>query len=461
MSLMRFSDERLAEVVRRAASDHGVPGVAVGWRTNDVRGFVSWGVTSIDNPLGVTPSTRFQIGSVTKTFTATAVAVLAERGLLDLDAPVIDRLPQLKHPDRVALMALTPRLLLNHQAGLFGDWILAAAPDFGAGDDALDRMAEAVGEVPFLVRPGAAFSYSNTGFCLAGLLVATVLERSYEQGVHDLVLGAVGLDDSCFSAEEAITHRVAVGHHTNLEGQPQVARGATRWSPRWALQRAANPAGGLISTASDQLRWAEAFLEPAALSRDVVGGMLTIQGPSGGQGTHVGLGWHFREVDGVAVWSHNGVSDGYVAHTLFVPDCQLAATILTNSSMGFRVIHEARTSILEQAGLCAAPFSYDADIPSIAGTYADPLRHITITPADSSIAIGLRIRDHVGDPLGDAQEMTARPIGEGRLVITSPSNNEGQGLEYDTSEAQPTWFRLRGRLLPRVSAPCMAPGHRA
>jgi CubicO group peptidase (beta-lactamase class C family) len=447
--------ETIADMVEEAMSVHGVPGVAIGWSHDGEREFVCRGVTSIDDPLQVTPSTRFQVGSVTKTLTAAALLTLVLRREVDLDAPVVDQLPDALASVGSEFASLTPRLLLSHRCGLYGDWNLYGAPDFGPGDDALGALIQALVHVPFVIAPDVAFSYSNTGYCLAGHLVAAATKSTYEHAIAQLILQPAGLGESTFSADEAITHRVAIGHHRSPEGVTWVARGSEPWSPQWAVQRATNPCGGLISTAVDQLTWAEAMLGRGQVpDPQVIALMLTVQCPAGGQGTHTGLGWHLRTIDGAPVWSHNGMTDGYVAHTLFVPDLQLAATILTNHSLGGILINAARRAILDAAGLhqdAPVPTAFDSgQLDRLSGTFADPIRHITIRASDTGSDIDVVSRNDTDMPYANPYSMTAAPIERGRLLVTGPEAREGTTVEYDTDHETPRWVRLRGRVHPRT-----------
>ena len=98
------------------------PGVAVGLLHEGEEHVAGFGVTSLENPLEVTPDTLFQIGSITKTFTGTAAMRLVERGELDLDAPVRTYLPGLKLSDEDVAARVTMRHLLTHTGGWIGDY---------------------------------------------------------------------------------------------------------------------------------------------------------------------------------------------------------------------------------------------------------------------------------------------------------------------------------------------------
>jgi CubicO group peptidase (beta-lactamase class C family) len=97
------------EAVAAAREEHGVPGVAVGLLEDGVERHEAYGVTSIENPLEVTPDTRFQVGSITKTFTGTVVCELVARGELELDRPVREYVPGLALADTEATERVTMR----------------------------------------------------------------------------------------------------------------------------------------------------------------------------------------------------------------------------------------------------------------------------------------------------------------------------------------------------------------
>src|ERR1700739_2441501 len=110
------------EEIQAARDQHGVPGVAVGVLEDGVERHEAYGVTSVENPLEVTPEPRFQIGSITKTFTGTAICELVARGDLDLDRPVREYMPSLVLADADATERVTLRHLLAHTGSWFGDY---------------------------------------------------------------------------------------------------------------------------------------------------------------------------------------------------------------------------------------------------------------------------------------------------------------------------------------------------
>src|SRR6266496_3776175 len=187
----------LSEFVEATATRFGIPGVAVGLLADGEEAFVCHGVTSLDNPLPIDPDTLFGIGSVSKTFTATTVMRLVADGQIELDAPVIRYVPELRLSDQQAATKITVLNLLNHTSGL--DWGLQV--DTGEGDDALATYVAKLPELALIAAPGTRASYSQAGFNLAGRIVEKVTALTFEHAVASLVLEPLRLSHSFYLHE--------------------------------------------------------------------------------------------------------------------------------------------------------------------------------------------------------------------------------------------------------------------
>jgi CubicO group peptidase (beta-lactamase class C family) len=322
----------LDEKIRAGMARYGIPGVAVGlWNRGSsyIRGY---GVTNVDDPSPVTGDTVFRIGSTTKTFTGTAIMRLVERDRirLDLDRMVRSYLPEFRTADAAASGRVTVRQALNHTAGWLGDFLL----DTGAGDDALAKYVAAMSQLPQLTPPGSTFAYNNAALCLVGRLIEVVTGETYERAVRRLVLDPLGLRTSAFSLGELPGASVAVGHDYDETGEPVPVPGY------FDLPRSLNAAGGLISSAHDQLRWAlfhlgygGSVLSPYAMrlmqSRPGPGGTLFVELDG------VGVTWMLRPTaEGPKVVQHGGDWSGQHSGFLLVPERDFALTVLTNSEGG-------------------------------------------------------------------------------------------------------------------------------
>jgi CubicO group peptidase (beta-lactamase class C family) len=325
----------LDELVPGLMAHYHVPGVAVGlW--HDGRAITAgFGITNTEHPLPVDANTLFQIGSITKTVTGTVLMRLVELGRLDLDLPVRTYLPTLKLAEEGTAAAVTVRHLATHTGGWVGDFF----DECGPGDDALARMLDKVARLPQIAPLGEVYSYNNAGFYIAGRVIEAITGQTYEQAARELVLDPLGMDRSFFFAEEAISHRVAVGHRAVYDppGAP-VTPGVDR---PWGLARTGNPVGGLISTVTDQLKYARLHLgEGEGLLRpETLRAMHAPRVPAA-NGEQLGVTWFMRDVAGVRLLRHGGATKGQCATLELAPARGLALSVLTNSDRGSE-LHQA------------------------------------------------------------------------------------------------------------------------
>jgi CubicO group peptidase (beta-lactamase class C family) len=212
--------DTLADFVEATATEFGIPGVVVGVLADDQEIYACHGVTSIDNPLPIDRDTLYVLGSVTKTYTATALMRLVTEGKVDLDAPVRRYVPELQLADDSGAAGVTVLQLLNHTSGLGWDLLV----DTGEGDDALASYVAKLAELELVTPPGTRASYSQAGYSLLGRIVEKITSLTYERAVASLVFEPLGLSHSFFAPEDVMTRRFAVGHNPGDNGTLAVAR---------------------------------------------------------------------------------------------------------------------------------------------------------------------------------------------------------------------------------------------
>ena len=443
-----------------------VPGVAVGVRVGSSEVMAGYGVTSVEDPLPVHERTLFQIGSVSKTFTAAAIMALVERGRLTLDDPVGRLLPTFRLPTPGLAERVTVRHLLTHTAGFLGDWFLVRPPVVGEGDDALARVVDLLAEVPQLFPPGGGWSYNNAGFALAGRVVEVLTGRPYASALRDLVLGPLGLAGTFVTADEAITHRTALPHASAK--RPRILRGAG-WQPGWQLGRADVPLGGLISSVHDLLGWARFHLglppgstrrPGAARARDHRRDADASR-PGRRQRRPRRVAWMLRTVGGRRFVGHGGLTTGYATAFTLVPDAGAAVVVLTNATPGGIWLGRevTRTILRETIGVDDAP---PVPAPSLGvnpreytGRYDNPF-------AVQGIRVGTKaselvLEHHAREPEpGRWAPPPPGPIRLGfyagdRVVALAPRGQAGLRGDFGRDAAgRVSWLRWGGRLAPRL-----------
>ena len=334
MATWKENNAALDRFVRRELRRTGTPGAAVGIQLRD-RSYVNgFGVTNVDHPMPVTETTLFQVGSTTKTFTATAIMRLVEQGKIDLSAPVRRYLPGFRLRNADATRRATVLHLLTHTGGWLGDYFA----DSGRGDDALERMMGHVAKLRQLTPLGEVWSYNNAAFYIAGRVIERVTGKTYEAAVKELLLDPLGMTNSFFFAEEVLTRRFVVGHMTHPK------TGKSTVIQQWHLPRSAHAAGALVSDVGDQLAWARFHMGDGrasngkrVLKKSTLKLMQQQQAAAGTLADAVGVSWLLRYIDGTTLVSHGGTTAGQLSAFTMVPERAFAVTVLTNSTRGGEV----------------------------------------------------------------------------------------------------------------------------
>lgn len=328
LSTSHIKDPNFKKIARKIVSEMKrlqVPGASIGIWHKGKEYAEGFGVTSVEHPLPVTADTLFQTGSISKTFTGTVMMQLAEQGKVDLDAPVRKYIKDFKLSDKRVAANVTVRQLLTHMGGWVGDYF----NDFGNGEDALDKMVKDIAKLPQIHPLGKIWSYNNTGFNIASRIIEIITKKPYEQAVQEMLFDPLGLEMSFFYPSDLFfTHRFVVGHQ-KVKNKIQVAR-------PWAIGRANNGVGGVLSTVRDLLKYARFHMSngrKSVITSKSLRAMRVQQADAGPRGG-MGITWFIRKVGDVTFYAHGGATNGQQAYFFFIPDKDFACAILTNSDDG-------------------------------------------------------------------------------------------------------------------------------
>lgn len=298
------------------------PGCAVGVSVDGaVVAARGYGQADLEHDVAITPDTIFEAGSVSKQFTAAAVLLLAKDGALSLDDPVRTHLPEL--PDYGA--PLTIRHLLNHTSGL-RDWGSLAGI---AGWPRTTRVHTHAHVLEIVSRqtatnftPGTHWSYSNTGYNLAAILVARVSGQSFADFTRTRIFSPLGMTKTSWRDDHTrIVKGRAIGYderagafHTDMPFETVHGN------------------GGLLTTVGDLLRWNAHFTAPAIGDASFVAEQQRPVAFSAGPGHGYALGLMLDRRRGVAQVDHSGSTAGYLAHLARYPDERVDVAVLCNVS---------------------------------------------------------------------------------------------------------------------------------
>jgi CubicO group peptidase (beta-lactamase class C family) len=348
-----------------------VPGFLAGVHQAGDQAVVAHGLANVATGTPMRADTGFLFGSITKVMTTTLVLQQVERGALDLDARVVDHLPEFRLATPGAAEAIRVRHLVTHTSGIDADLFF---PD-AAGPDALQTYVERLGrECGTLFAPGEYVSYSNGGMIVAGRLLEVVTGRPYHEVLERDVFAATGMAGACTSAERAILRSTAVGHF------PDPATGGARPTGMFMLPQTWGPAGGTpIGTVEDLLALGRVHLDGGrapsgtrVLSAESVARMRSVTHDLGTPNSApVGLGWLVRQLGGTTVLTMSGASPGGVAVLVVVPEHDLVFAAYGNAPQALALHDELLLWLAGRFGEVATPVyaPQAVDLQPYAGTY--------------------------------------------------------------------------------------------
>ncbi len=357
--------EWVRPLVRELMVEGNLPGLslAVG-----VAGEVVWaegfGWADIDERRPVTPMTRFRIGSVAMPMTATAVGLLHERGLIDLDAPVRNYVPSFPEKER----PVTTRQLMGHIAGVrqYSDdeELMYMRRHCDTSLDGLPLFADD----PLLFEPGTRYRYSPYGWTLVGAVVEAVAEEPFLDFLQREVLDPLQMRDTILDDPAPVADRTSFYWPTAARDPSFGVESAIR---KGAENTCIQGAGALLSTPTDIVRFGLAMLEGRLLRAETLGMLRTPLELGSGESTGYGLGWFVREIsigpgsEPTTAFGHEGSSVGGTTSLVILPEHGIVIAATANVSFAESLATE------RELGAGVRPFVRAASLPRVlANTFA-------------------------------------------------------------------------------------------
>ena len=298
----------------------GVPGFAIAVAVDGHLVYSEgFGYADLEERVPAWPTTKFRIGSISKTFTSAALMQLVEQGKIDLDAPVQKYVPSF--PNKGA--EITPRLLAGHLAGIRhykGDEVFITQH--------YDSVVEALKifeNDPLVSPPGTAFHYSSYGFNLLSAVIESASGEEFVSYLQQHVFTPLGLIDTTADQNSAIIPQRSRLYDLEKDGTDENSPYVDN-SYKWA-------SGGLLSTPEDLVRFGTALLQPGFLTQSSLHLLFTSQKTISGQETGYGIGWFIRKSQsGQRVYEHSGGSVGGTSQLIIYPDTRIVVALTTNLS---------------------------------------------------------------------------------------------------------------------------------
>ncbi len=332
--------------VRRTLAEDGTPSASIAIVLDGKLAYAAaFGYASLSPRTPATTETRYQLASISKSITASALLLLEQDGKLSLDDPVSRWLPGLTEANRV-----TMRELLEHTAGYPDHYPQTYPAGSRTRPTTPDEIIAEWAHHPLLSAPGSEFHYSNLNYVIAGRIAEKAAKKPLFTFMHDRIFGPLGMTSTIDLDEiTQTTPDLAIGYVRSalapLQRAPQEGRG-------WSFG-----AGQVVTTASDLARWDEALLAGNLLAPKQA--LEEISPPSLARGSRsdYALGLFISKIGGSTLYSLVGQGLGFLAINRIYPSNRAAIVVLTNDSSALTFNHIAdRVQFL-----VVPPSSQDAD----------------------------------------------------------------------------------------------------
>jgi CubicO group peptidase (beta-lactamase class C family) len=416
----KFVKDSLEFYINRALTNWRIPGAAVCIiKDNKVILMKAYGIKELGQPTKVDINTLFMIGSNTKAFTATALAMLQNEKKLSLDDKVTQYLPQFKLDNKAAGEQTTIRDLLCHRLGFRtfqGDFTFYNTNL--TRNEIIERLGTEKATYPFRTKWG----YTNAAFLTAGQIIPAVTAKPWEVYLKENIFAPLGMTNTLALTADMPKSLNRTVPHTFVNGILQPI-------PYCQIDGLA-PAGGISSSISDMSKWVLALLNDGKVgarqviplpaiqatreAQDIVGSIHHLDGETNFE--LYGLGWFIQDYANRRLVMHDGGVNGYVSSVTLVPQEHLGIIILTNTDEN-RFYEALRWEIM------------DAYFKKPYLNYSDEYLKAFKTQQDIDLAADKKLRDSVAlkpVPAMPVANYTGKYVNQlyGSLTVTQGENNE-------------------------------------
>ena len=339
---------KIEEIIKKHVKKSKIPGISIGLIDENGTQFFNYGEIKKESGIEPTPDTLFEIGSMTKTFTAILTVQLQNEGLLSLDDPIIKFLPEFAGSD-FEKNKITLYHLITHTSGLvevplrdYPKNIIKFLFRTTKGKlfpprysyDTSDFLQE-ISQCKLQDNPGTKFRYSNSGIGLVGKILERVTDSPYEELIKNRILNILNMEDTTITISDNHKEKLATGYlYTGKEADP-------------IHIPAVASAGSICSTVSDLLKFLKVNLglEQSSLSSTMEYCKSTRIDPSlsffqkftaklfmGVQSTEIGLGWIVGNLKNIQIIQHSGGTEGFSTTMMMNLNEKIGIVVLTNAA---------------------------------------------------------------------------------------------------------------------------------
>jgi CubicO group peptidase (beta-lactamase class C family) len=338
----------------------------------------SYGYADLEFDVKLPVNASFEIGSITKQFTAAAILQLAEQGKLSINDDITKYLNFNTHGRKVTI-----RHLLSHTSGIKGYTELPEFATVGLQKYDRDTLLRIVETKPFDFEPGESLIYSNTGFFMLGLIIEKVSGMTYEEYITKNLFEKAGMSNSYYCSESRIIKNRAHGYDTHEGGLVRAAYLDHTWP---------YSAGSICSTVEDLVKWNNAVHSGKIMGESIYKEFISPFVLNNGTVTHYAKGISITKKNGETMLEHGGGINGFLSENRYFTDDKISIVVLINSTGPIGPELAAQFITDKLFGKPSQKFSlFNGDLSIFTGTYKGPGRgeelNIEVTKNDSTLLI--------------------------------------------------------------------------
>lgn len=276
----------------------------------------AYGKANVELDVNLIPNNVFQIGSMTKQFTAVAILMLEQQGKINVNDPISKYIKDYPNGNKITI-----HHLLTHTSGIKDFTKMKSISTIAQKEMKPEMMVDFFKNEPTDFTPGEKFDYNNSGYVLLGYLIELISGDSYDNFIIKNIFDKVGMTHSYYASDRKIIPQRAYGYQKKESGY--VNKTMINFSVPFS-------SGSLMSTAEDMQKWQNALNKNILLNSEEAKKVFQKYRLNNGEEFTYGYGWHLKDINGIGIREHGGSIFGFKSMAVYIPSEDIYVTGFSN-----------------------------------------------------------------------------------------------------------------------------------
>ncbi len=309
-------ESKIDQVLENKFESNGPGAVFLATKNGKIIYNKAFGLSNLELQVPMQTDNVFEIGSMTKQFTAVSILMLMEEGKLNLEDSITKFIPDYPtHGHRITI-----HHLLTHTSGIKSFTSVKGLNAIAHNHMEPMEIINFFKDEPMDFAPGAEFKYNNSGYVLLGYIIEKASEMSYEDFVEQRIFKKLGMSSSRYASHSEVVPKRASGYHKK---EDYINARHISFSIPYA-------SGSLMSTVADMFTWEEAMKNHVLLNKETTQLAFTNYTLNNGDPIHYGYGWHVKEMEDMFSYEHGGSIFGFKSMGVYLPQEDIYVIGLSN-----------------------------------------------------------------------------------------------------------------------------------